>query len=87
MSALNVLPGRIAALGTGTGPFADVTIDCNGQEIAARITRQSAATLGLTLGMAVFAVVKSVTFDRRNTARTAAGASLPRGTTSNPLVS
>jgi len=70
ISALNILPGRIAGIASGNGHFADVTIDCNGETVSARITRQSAEMLGLTPGLPVFAVVKSVTFDRANTART-----------------
>ncbi len=70
ISALNILPGRIAGIASGNGHFADVTIDCNGEAVSARITRQSAEMLGLAPGLPVFAVVKSVTFDRANTART-----------------
>jgi molybdate transport system ATP-binding protein len=70
ISALNILPGRIAGIASGNGHFADVTIDCNGEAVSARITRQSAEMLGLAPGLPVFAVVKSVTFDRANTAKT-----------------
>jgi molybdate transport system ATP-binding protein len=69
LSALNILPGTVLAVGAGDGPFADVRIDCNGQTVTARITRHSASLLGLAPGLAVFAVVKSVTFDRTNTVR------------------
>jgi molybdate transport system ATP-binding protein len=68
ISALNILPGKIAGVASGNGHFADVSIDCNGEIISARITRQSAEMLGLAHGLPVFAVVKSVTFDRANTA-------------------
>lgn len=73
ISALNILPGRIAGIASGNGHFADLSIDCNGEVISARITRQSAAMLGLTPGLPVFAVVKSVTFDRANTAQAGTG--------------
>lgn len=69
ISALNILAGTVAGIESDGGAFADVRIDCNGQPITARITRQSAQALGLVVGMPVFAVVKSVTFDRSNTAR------------------
>jgi len=72
ISALNILPGRIAGVTSGNGHFADVSIDCNGEIVSARITRQSAEMLGLVPGLPVFAVVKSVTFDRANTAPAAA---------------
>ena len=68
LSALNVLSGLISGISTGGGPFADVLIDCGGQSIAARITRQSCEALGLRPGQPVFAIIKSVSFDRANTA-------------------
>jgi molybdate transport system ATP-binding protein len=64
LSALNILAGNIAGVSSGNGLFADVLIDCNGEIITARITRQSAEMLGLAAGLDVFAVIKSVTFDR-----------------------
>ena len=70
ISALNILPGRIAGISSDNGPFADIAIDCNGETVSARITRQSAGMLGLAPGLPVFAVIKSVIFDRANTART-----------------
>ena len=73
LSALNILPGTVASIRTSGDPFADVLIDCNGQHIAARITRQSSESLGLRSGLPVFAIIKSVTFDRANTASFAAG--------------
>ncbi len=57
-------------------------IDCNGQTVTARITRQSAGVLGLAPGLPVFAVVKSVTFDRANTTGAIAGGRASRETTS-----
>lgn len=73
LSALNVLAGTIAAIEPGEGASVEVRIDCNGASVMARITRQSRQVLGLEVGRAVFAVVKTVSFD---TANTAAG---PRG--------
>jgi molybdate transport system ATP-binding protein len=69
LSALNVLAGRISGMHSDGGPLVDVTIDCNGEAVLARLTRQSVHTLGLALGQEVFAVVKTVSFDRGNTAR------------------
>lgn len=69
LSALNILSGNILSISETDGPFADVLIDCGGEHVTARITRQSAQALALSAGMAVFAIVKSVTFDRSNTAR------------------
>ena len=80
LSALNILAGRIVGVSAGDGLFADVLIDCNGAVITARITRQSSHMLGLAPGLDVFAVIKSVTFDRANTTR-ASGTSRSEGTT------
>ncbi len=77
LSALNILPGKITGIISGNGHFADVAIDCNGETVTARITRQSTETLGLKPGKPVFAVVKSVTFDSANTTRAAADDSRP----------
>jgi molybdate transport system ATP-binding protein len=79
LSALNMLAGTIAGIASEQGPFADVLIDCGGQSVAARITRFSAETLGLYPGMPVFAVVKSVSFDRANAG---GGAAMPTDGTS-----
>lgn len=57
-----MLPGTIAAIDSDDGPLADIHIDCGGQIILARITRQSMQGLGLHRGMDVFAVIKTVAF-------------------------
>jgi len=69
LSALNVLAGKIGSISTDQGPLVDVKIDCNGQAIVARLTRQSTHALDLSLGQDVFAVIKTVSFDRGNTTR------------------
>jgi molybdate transport system ATP-binding protein len=69
LSALNVLSGRIAGMNTDGGPLVDVRIDCNGEAVLARLTRQSTHTLGLALGQEVFAVVKTVSFERGSATR------------------
>jgi molybdate transport system ATP-binding protein len=67
LSALNILPGTIAAIRHGEGSTVEVGIDCNGAMVLARITEQSRQALSLRLGRNVFAVVKTVSFDRANT--------------------
>jgi molybdate transport system ATP-binding protein len=79
ISALNILSGRIVGVSPGNGHFADVLIDCNGEIISARITRQSAEILGLAPGLPAFAVVKSVTFDRASTTRHVQAGPILRG--------
>jgi molybdate transport system ATP-binding protein len=41
-----------------------VTIDCGGDDMVARITSFSAERLKLSVGQAVFAVIKSVALER-----------------------
>ena len=60
LSALNVLPATVLALREGMGPGTLVQLDLAGQRLLARITRRSAAALGLVPGLPVHAIVKSV---------------------------
>jgi molybdate transport system ATP-binding protein len=60
LSALNILPVTVLALRLGEGPGALVQLDLGGQPLLARITRRSAEALALRPGLAVFAIVKSV---------------------------
>lgn len=62
LSALNVLPGHVVALET-TGASIDVTIDCAGDLVVARLTRKSVHDLGLRPGLAVHAIIKGVAFE------------------------
>ncbi len=71
LSALNVLSGLISGIRSAGGPQVDVRIDCSGQPVVARITRQSLDGLGLAAGLSVFAIVKSVSFDPASLARMA----------------
>jgi molybdate transport system ATP-binding protein len=68
ISALNVLAGKVVAIEAGEGAEALVTLDCNGDAIVARITRQSVAALGLEVGTEAYAIIKTVTFDRGSAA-------------------
>jgi molybdate transport system ATP-binding protein len=65
ISALNVLAGRITAVGTGREgePSLTVSLRCGGADLLARLTRRSAATLALAPGTPVHAIVKSVALD------------------------
>lgn len=65
ISALNVLSGRIAAIVPNpNGAQADVRLDCNGAILMARLTAKSVQRLALAPGRPVFAVIKSVSFER-----------------------
>jgi molybdate transport system ATP-binding protein len=63
LSALNILPGTVKAIGQGNGPSIDVTLDCSGDALFARVTRKSVEALGLKPGLRVHTIVKSIAFD------------------------
>ena len=50
ISALNVLPGVIAAIGARDAPIVEVRVDLGGEALVARVTRYSADQLGLAAG-------------------------------------
>lgn len=60
LSALNILPARVAALHEGQGPGVLVRLELGDEHILARLTRRSAQALGLEPGVEVHAVLKSV---------------------------
>ncbi|EWY40438.1 molybdenum ABC transporter ATP-binding protein [Skermanella stibiiresistens SB22] len=64
ISVHNMLAGRIVELGAESGPSRDVKIDLGGSFLLARVTRHSVERLELGVGTPVFALVKSVAFDR-----------------------
>lgn len=63
ISALNVLKGKVTRV-NAVGPQADVRIDCNGAMLTARVTGKSVERLSLQPGRPVYAVIKSVSFER-----------------------
>lgn len=66
ISALNQLHGTVAEIGAAGGPDAstvDLRIDCGGERLAARLTRKSLVTMGLSIGSPVVAIVKSVSVE------------------------
>jgi molybdate transport system ATP-binding protein len=81
ISALNVMAGVVADIGGGEGPVVDVRLDCNGEVLLARITRYSLGQLQLRPGVAVFALVKAVAFDRHSRS-----GPLRAGTTGDELI-
>ncbi|HYM31625.1 MAG TPA: molybdenum ABC transporter ATP-binding protein [Candidatus Cybelea sp.] len=68
LSALNVLAGKVAEVGPGTGSARTIRIQIGESSLLARITERSLIELGLSPGRAVFAIVKSVAIDRRSLA-------------------
>ncbi|MFT0859391.1 molybdenum ABC transporter ATP-binding protein [Ancylobacter sp. G4_0304] len=65
-SVSNLLPARITDIRLQEGPYADVALDLGGSALAATITRESVQRLGLSPGMAVWAMIKSVAVDSRS---------------------
>ncbi|MFC7475658.1 molybdenum ABC transporter ATP-binding protein [Dankookia sp. GCM10030260] len=65
LSTQNVLPAVLAGIGEAASPHElFLRLRLGESELLARVTRDSVARLGLVPGMAVWAVVKAVTFDR-----------------------
>lgn len=60
LSALNILPGTVAALHEGQGPGVLVRLAVGPEFLLARLTRRSAQALTLQPGVQVHAVLKSV---------------------------
>jgi len=67
ISALNVLPGRIAEVARSDGPVQDLRIELPKDSILARVTQRSIIELGLEPGREVFAIVKSVAIESAST--------------------
>jgi molybdate transport system ATP-binding protein len=66
MSTRNILACRIAAMTDEAGPVIDVALDVGEVRQLARITRRSRDELGLAIGRPAYALVKSVSLDRRS---------------------
>ncbi|WP_075289483.1 molybdenum ABC transporter ATP-binding protein [Pararhizobium arenae] len=64
ISALNILEGKIAGMTGGGADAVDVLVACGGDMIQSRITRFSAERLELSIGMPVYAIIKTVSFER-----------------------
>ena len=60
LSALNILPVVVGEVFLGDGPGVAIGLVSGNDRLLARVTRRSAEAMGLTAGMACFAVVKSV---------------------------
>jgi molybdate transport system ATP-binding protein len=64
LSALNILPGIVAQMGSTDGAIVEIKLDCNGDALIARLTRYSVERLAIRPGERVHALVKSVALDR-----------------------
>jgi len=66
VSIRNVLAARVIEIrAEADSAYADVLVDVDGPHLRARITREAVDALELTVGMPVFALVKSLAVDRR----------------------
>ncbi|MTI44317.1 molybdate transport system ATP-binding protein [Roseibium hamelinense] len=65
LSIRNALHGTIKSITDETGPYTEILSAVDGQLLRARLTRASAADLGLVPGKAVTLLIKSVAIDRR----------------------
>lgn len=65
ISIRNVLPGTVAEVSDQSGTaYAEALVDIGGGRLRARITREAAADLRLRAGTRVYALVKSISFER-----------------------
>ena len=67
LSIRNRLAATVTAIEPGPAPMVAVTLDAAGATLVASITRDAAEALGLAPGLAVTALVKTASFDRRAT--------------------
>lgn len=68
LSARNVLPARVLEIREETGPYVDIRLGCSGSVLLARITVDACHALDLEPGLAVFAIVKTVSIARGSAA-------------------
>lgn len=66
LSIRNVLPATVSAIRDESAALAEVTLDAGGCLLLARVTREAVQRLGLQPGLAVHALVKSVSFEARD---------------------
>ncbi len=65
ISIRNVLPGRLVALATDSpAGYAEATVQLSQAHVRARVTLAAVEALGLRVGMPVYALIKSVSFER-----------------------
>ena len=64
LSALNILEGEVRDISAATDGTVEVTVDCGGDIVLARITQLSAERLGLRVGLPVHAVIKTVALEQ-----------------------
>ncbi len=69
ISIRNVLKGTVAQIAPETDTaFAETLVDIGGGRLRARITREALAQLAISEGSSVYALIKTISFDRRTVA-------------------
>lgn len=65
ISVRNILAATVLEIAENPEtPFAEALVDVGGSRLRARITRDASADLGLEAGRSVYALIKSISFDR-----------------------
>ena len=66
VSIRNILAGTVRDIVAETDTaFAEVLVELRGSHVRARLTRAAVEDLSLCVGMPVYALIKSISFDRR----------------------
>ena len=66
LSVQNILPATVRSVGAEFGAIVDVNLDVGSTTLVARVTRKAATEMGLVPGLALYALVKAVSIDRRS---------------------
>jgi len=66
LSVQNILPATVRSVGAEFGAIVDVGLDVGGTALVARVTRKAATEMSLVPGLALYALVKAVSIDRRS---------------------
>ena len=73
LSIRNAFPARVVEIAPAGGPAVDLRLEVGGEGqsamLWARVTRRALTELGLEIGSAVYALVKTVALDRSSFAR------------------
>ncbi len=66
ISVRNVLEGKVTALESHAGAIVEVRVKMGTRELSARISRQAADEMTLTVGSRVHILIKAIAFDKRS---------------------
>ena len=69
LSAQNIISAKIDEIASADGPIVDLRLNANGEMLLARVTQQAVKSLQLEAGKPVYAVIKSIAFDKKSLGR------------------